>query len=73
MSDRVELIAQGRAAAEAGRWVEAFDALAAADEAAALDVDDLEVLGWAAFFSARPEASVNARQRAFAAVRRFGS
>ena len=68
-SDRAELVAQGRAYAESGQWPEAFTALAAADEEAALDVDDLEVLAWAAFFSAKPEASVDARQRVFAAVR----
>jgi class 3 adenylate cyclase len=67
--DRAELIAKGRAAARSGSWPEAFDALVGADASAPLDPDDLETLAEAAFFSARPEESVAARQRAFAAVR----
>jgi hypothetical protein len=66
---RAELIAQGREAARSGCWPDAFDALTAADVAGTLDADDLEVLGWAALITARPEGAVAASQRAFAAVR----
>jgi hypothetical protein len=69
VTDRAELIAKGRAAARSGSWPEAFDALVGADASAPLDPDDLETLAWAAVFSAQPEESVAARQRAFAAVR----
>ncbi|MDP9336274.1 MAG: adenylate/guanylate cyclase domain-containing protein [Actinomycetota bacterium] len=64
-----DALAQGRAAVRAGLWSDAFDALTVADGFAPLDPDDLEALGWAAVFSARPEAAVGARQRAFAALR----
>jgi class 3 adenylate cyclase len=69
VTDRVDLIAHGRAATTSGQWPDAFAALARADAVAPLEPDDLELLGWAAHFSARPEAAVAARQRAFASVR----
>ncbi|MHB8464680.1 MAG: adenylate/guanylate cyclase domain-containing protein [Acidimicrobiales bacterium] len=59
----------GRAAAAAGQWRPAYAALHEASAAGPLAPDDLELLGWAAAFSARPEEAVDARQRAFAAVR----
>lgn len=67
--DRDRLIERGRAAAASSRWSEAFDALHAADAVGPLDPDDLESLGWAAFFTAKPEVAIDMAQRAFAAVR----
>jgi len=50
-----------------GRWAEAFAQFSEADKAGNLDADDLDLLASAALFTGRPEASVDARQRAYAA------
>lgn len=68
--DRAELIAAGNVAAEHRSWAEAFEALAAADALAPLDPDGLVALANAADLMAHPEVAVDARQRAFAQLRR---
>ncbi len=68
-TDRAEVIAAVNAAARSQRWQEAFDALSSTDVAAPFDPDDVDALGWAAHFTARPDEAIAARQRAFAAVR----
>ena len=48
-------------------WPEAFDAFAAADVAEALEPDDLEGMAKAAWWTGRPNESIEARERAYAA------
>jgi tetratricopeptide (TPR) repeat protein len=57
----------GREAAAAGDWETAYEQLGAADRAGTLDPEDLELLGDACFWSERPTAALEIRQRAHAA------
>jgi class 3 adenylate cyclase len=56
----------GRAAAARYAWIESFDLLKEADEAAGLDVDDLAQLAEAAWWTGRLDQCIAARERAFA-------
>jgi ATP/maltotriose-dependent transcriptional regulator MalT len=67
MAGVVDALDRGRAAFEAGRWLEAFDALVELDASIALEAEDVEALGEAAWWLGRPDDCVAARQRAFAA------
>ncbi|HXI81403.1 MAG TPA: adenylate/guanylate cyclase domain-containing protein [Verrucomicrobiae bacterium] len=66
-------LAAGRAALAAHRWPEAFDRLSEADRAGHLTADDLETLSTAAFFAARSEAGLEAKERAFKAHEAAGN
>lgn len=66
-ADPVAAAARGRDAARRHAWAEAFAELSAADASGALAGADLEALADAAFFAARPEVMLDAKERAFAA------
>ena len=55
----------GRVARSRHDWGSAFELLSEADRAGGLSGDDLETLAEAAFFAARPDAEVDAKERAF--------
>jgi len=59
--------AAGRLAFEAGRWTDAYRALAKADADAPLEPEDLERLATAAYLAGEEETSLAARSRAHAA------
>ena len=56
-----------RDALEEHRWQEAFDLLSRADREGRLEATDLEALAQAAWFNARPDVAVGAKERAFKA------
>ena len=60
-------VAGGRAAAARGEWEAAFEQLSRASASGGLDARDLELLGHAAFWTERPQAAIDVRQRAHAA------
>ncbi len=62
----------GRAAFARRAWPEAFERLTAADATDDLTGADFEMLADAAFFAARPDARVDALERAFSAYRTAG-
>jgi len=62
--DSSALVATGRDALGRREWNEAFDALAAADNAGSLEPAELEALGEAAVWTDHHDLSVDARQRA---------
>jgi class 3 adenylate cyclase len=62
----------GRAAFDRHAWAEAVEALTEADRDAALAPEDLERLGWAGWWSARPEVATDGLERAFAAYSEGG-
>ncbi len=62
----------GRAAAAGRAWEEAYAALSAAGSAGPLDVGDLELLGDAATWTGRFDASTAAREQAYAAYLSLG-
>ena len=63
------MIVVGQAAADEGRWLDAYTSFAEADQVGPLDPDELELLASAATFSARPDEATAARQRAFSLVK----
>jgi class 3 adenylate cyclase len=63
----VDPLEAGRAAIARHVWTEAFDRLSEADRAGALSGADLELLAEAAFFVARANDGVDAKERAFQA------
>jgi class 3 adenylate cyclase len=69
MTDSPVLLVAARTAANEGRWLDAYTALAEADESDQLTADELELLASAATFSGRPDEASAARQRAFSLVR----
>ena len=56
-----------RDALEGHRWSEAFDLLSQADREGVLEPEDLEALAQAAWFNARADLAVEAKERAFKA------
>jgi hypothetical protein len=62
MIDAVEL---GRDAAKRHAWMEALEALSAADRDAALPPEDLELLAEVAWWAGRPDEATEALERAF--------
>ena len=56
-----------RDALQEHRWQEAFDLLVRADRGERLGARDLEALAQAAWFTARPDLAMEARERAFKA------
>ena len=63
----VDTLRVGRDAVGRRAWPEAYEALAAADEAGDLEPEDLELLAKAAWWTGRPGGSIEARERAYAA------
>src|SRR5918996_4903387 len=63
----------GREAFRRNAWEEAFRLLSEADRSGRLAPEDLEMLGQAAWWVARPEDSVHARERAHAAYLETGN
>ena len=63
------MIVAARAAADDGRWLDAYTVFAEVDQASPLDPGELELLASAATFSGRPDEASAARQRAFSLVR----
>jgi DNA-binding SARP family transcriptional activator len=57
-------LSQGRTAARQRDWRSAYELLSAADHAAHLGAEDLELLGDVAFMAGQQEISISARQRA---------
>ena len=68
----IETVQLGREAAARHDWAEAMDQLATADREASLTAADLELLGTAAWWAARPDESSEALERAFAAYLETG-
>ena len=62
-----------RAALEAHRWREALDLLTGADRDGRLGASDLEALAQAAWFTARPDLALEAKERAFQAYAADGN
>jgi class 3 adenylate cyclase len=62
----VDVREEGRSAAARYAWAEAFDLLKEADEAAALEAEDLLQLAEAAWWTGRLDECIAARERAFA-------
>ena len=71
VTDRPEMIVVARAAADDGRWLDAYTVFAEVDQASPLDAGELELLASAATFSGRPDEASAARQRAFSLVRTY--
>jgi class 3 adenylate cyclase/ATP/maltotriose-dependent transcriptional regulator MalT len=69
VTDRLAMIVAARAAADEGRWFDAYTVFAEVDQTGLLDPDELELLASAATFSAKPDEATAARQRAFVLVR----
>lgn len=67
-----DAVASARDALERHAWNEAFELFKEADRASPLDAQDLEHLSEAAWWSAEPEESLEARERAFAAYEQRG-
>ena len=68
MTDSPPLLVAARAAADEGRWLDAYAVLTEADQADPLAPDELELLA-SATFNGRPDDASAARQRAFSLVR----
>ncbi|MPY98689.1 MAG: DNA-binding response regulator [Actinophytocola sp.] len=66
------VLERGRAAYERGRWVDAFEDLAAADERSRLAADDLCVLATTAFLVGHDSVALDAFQRAHHAFQEDG-
>jgi len=63
----IDPLTAGRMAMARHAWVEGFEQLSIADQEGSLSGADLESLALAAFFAARPDAEVAAKERAFKA------
>jgi class 3 adenylate cyclase len=59
-------IATGRDALERHEWHVAYDTLAEADRAGSLPGEGLDLLAWAAYWTARPDETIGALERAYA-------
>ena len=62
-----EAIALGREALARHEWHEAYDALAEADRVGSMPGEGLELKAWAAYWTARPDETIDALERAYAA------
>jgi class 3 adenylate cyclase len=62
-----EAVETGREALQRHRWQEAYDALSEADRKGSLTGEGLELLAWAAYWSAHPDETVEALERAYGA------
>jgi class 3 adenylate cyclase len=70
---RDELIEAGRDALQRHQWQDAYDALSEADRQSSLAGADLELLAWAAYWSAHPDETVEAVERAYGAYLKEGN
>jgi class 3 adenylate cyclase len=70
---RDELIEAGRDALQRHQWQDAYDALSEADGQGSLAGADLELLAWAAYWSAHPDETVEAVERAYGAYLKEGN
>jgi len=68
-----ELIEAGRDALQRHQWQDAYDALSEADRQGSLTGADLELLAWAAYWSAHPDETVEALERAYGAYLKEGN
>jgi class 3 adenylate cyclase len=68
-----DLIEAGRDALQRHRWQEAYDALTQADREGSLTGEGLELLAWAAYWSAHPDETVEAVERAYGAYLEEGN
>ena len=66
-------LAEGRAAILRHEWTLGFRLLKQADESGAIPADDLEAMGQAAWWVARPDEGIEALERAFAAHMQGGN
>ena len=62
-----ELVEAGRDALQGHRWQEAYEALSEADRQGSLPGAGLELLAWAAYWTAHPDETVEALERAYGA------
>jgi class 3 adenylate cyclase len=68
-----ELIEAGRDALQRHQWQDAYDALSEADRQGSLEGDGLELLAWAAYWTAHPDETVEAVERAYGAYLEEGN
>jgi len=68
----IETLEGGRDAVARHAWTEAVEALSAADRESALSPEDLELLGTASWWAARPDEATEAFERAFAGYSEAG-
>jgi class 3 adenylate cyclase len=68
-----ELIQAGRDAVQGHAWQEAYDALSEADRQGSLTGEGLELLAWAAYWTAHPDETVEAVERAYGAYLKEGN
>ena len=68
----IETLETGRDAFTRHAWAEAIEAFAAADEGGGLSPEDLEMLGVASWWAARPDEATQALERSFAAFGEAG-
>ena len=61
----IDTLEGGRDAVARHAWTEAVEALTAADRESALSPEDLELLGTASWWAARPDEATEAFERAF--------
>ena len=66
-NEPVNSLAQGRACYESHQWNDAFEALSRADQELSLEVDDLQLLAWAAGLTARDEQMLTTQERVYRA------
>jgi len=67
-----ELIEAGRDALQRHQWQEAYDVLSEADRQGSLSGEGLELLAWAAYWTAHPDETVEAVERAYGAYLQEG-
>lgn len=68
----IDLIEAGREALEHHEWQEGYDALSKAEEEGSLTGEGLELLAWAAYWTAHPDKTVWALERAYGAYLKEG-
>jgi class 3 adenylate cyclase len=67
-----EAVLAGREALERHAWQEAYDVLTEADRAVSLTGEGLELLAWAAYWTAHPDETVEALERSYGAYLKEG-
>ena len=67
-----DLVETGREALQRHRWQEAYEALSEADRRGSLTGEGLELLAWASYWTAHPDQTVEAVERAYAAYLQEG-
>ncbi len=72
VSDAADLLAEGRQAHAAQRWVAAYEALSAAGDVIELDSGDLQRLGDAAYWTGHANESVTIKEKSYGLLTREG-